>query len=138
MIYFSVLMMKKTLTLVGILTLGIGLGSFSFASSGALAQTGLEYDASFKTAVEKVAGLRISLFDFKTQLEKLDKASKEQHSGEFDAQYKEMRAEIVKVIQNIDYSTTKITRTLKALYKYKQDLQKSLIELKETQQHLEI
>lgn len=131
-------MMKKTLTLAGILTLGMGLGSFAFASSGSLVQTGLEYDATFKTAVEKVAGLRISLFDFKAQLEKLDKASKEKNSGELDTQYKEVRAEMVKVIQDIDYSTSKITRTLKALYNYKQDLQKSLSELKETKQHLEI
>ncbi len=131
-------MMKKTLTLAGMLALGMGFGSFAFASSGALVQTGLEYDASFKTAVEKVAGLRISLFDFKAQLEKLDKASKEKNSGELDTQYKEVRAEMVKVIQDIDYSTSKITRTLKALYNYKQDLQKSLSELKETKQHLEI
>ena len=131
-------MMKRTLTLAGILGLGIGLGSFSFASSSSQAQTGLEYDASFKTAVEKVAGLRISLFDFKTQLDKLDKASKEQHSGEFNSQYKEVRTEMVKVIQDIDHSTAKITRTLKALYNYKQDLQTSLTELKETKQHLEI
>ena len=73
-------MMKKTLTLAGILAFGMGLGSFAFASSGALVQTGLENDASFKTAVEKVAGLRISLFDFKAQLEKMDKASKAEHS----------------------------------------------------------
>lgn len=130
--------MKKTLTSFGIFALSLGIGAFVSASSGSLVQTGVEYDASFATAVEKVAGLRLSLFDFKAQLEKLDKASKEKNSGELDSQYKEVRAEMVKVIQDIDFSTAKITRTLKALYTYKQELQKVLTELKETKQHLEV
>ena len=45
---------------------------------------------------------------------------------------------MVRVIQDIDRSTVKITRTLKALYAYKLKLQESIKELQETKQHLEI
>lgn len=55
-----------------------------------------------------------------------------------ESQYKEVRSEIVRVIQDIDRSTMKITRTLKALYSYKLNLQKTLQELQETKQHLEV
>lgn len=68
----------------------------------------------------------------------MDKASKEKNKGELEAQYKEVRSEMVRVIQDIDRSTTKITRTLKALYSYKLNLQKTLQELQETKQHLEV
>lgn len=68
----------------------------------------------------------------------MDKTSKEKNKGEFETQYKEVRAEMVRVIQDIDTSTVKITRTLKSLYAYKLKLQESIKELEETKQHLEI
>ncbi|RKW24504.1 hypothetical protein D8B45_02130 [Candidatus Gracilibacteria bacterium] len=95
-------------------------------------------DSAFKTAVDQVAGLRLSLFDFKKKLDQMDSSTKELHAGEFDAEYKLIRAEMVKVIQDIDYSTAKITRTLRTLYTHKQNLQKTLDELQETRKHLEI
>lgn len=95
-------------------------------------------DSAFKTAVDQVAGLRLSLFDFKKKLDQMDSSTKELHAGEFDAEYKLIRAEMVKVIQDIDYSTAKITRMLRTLYTHKQNLQKTLDELQETRKHLEI
>lgn len=105
----------------------------SVASQEAMLQ-----DSAFKTAVDQVAGLRLSLFDFKKKLDQMDSSTKELHAGEFDAEYKLIRAEMVKVIQDIDYSTAKITRTLRTLYTHKQNLQKTLDELQETRKHLEI
>lgn len=101
-------------------------------------QQELAQDAVFRAAVDQVATLRLNLFDFKEKLVLMDKASKEKNKGELEAQYKEVRSEMVRVIQDIDRSTTKITRTLKALYSYKLNLQKTLQELQETKQHLEV
>ncbi|RAL56978.1 hypothetical protein BSK20_01755 [SR1 bacterium human oral taxon HOT-345] len=110
-----------------------GGSAVSVASQEAMLQ-----DSAFKTAVDQVAGLRLSLFDFKKKLDQMDSSTKELHAGEFDAEYKLIRAEMVKVIQDIDYSTAKITRTLRTLYTHKQNLQKTLDELQETRKHLEI
>lgn len=101
-------------------------------------QSELHQDSVFRTAVDQVANLRLSLFDFRKQLVSMDKASKEKNKGEFETQYKEVRSEMVRVIQDIDTSTVKITRTLKSLYAYKLKLQESIKELEETKQHLEI
>ncbi|MFC2495005.1 MAG: murein hydrolase activator EnvC family protein [Candidatus Absconditicoccaceae bacterium] len=111
----------------------LGGSAVSVASQEAMLQ-----DSAFKTAVDQVAGLRLSLFDFKKKLDQMDSSTKELHAGEFDAEYKLIRAEMVKVIQDIDYSTAKITRTLRTLYTHKQNLQKTLDELQETRKHLEI
>ena len=111
----------------------LGWSAVSVASQEEMLQ-----DSAFKTAVDQVAGLRLSLFDFKKKLDQMDSSTKELHAGEFDAEYKLIRAEMVKVIQDIDYSTAKITRTLRTLYTYKQNLQKTLDELQETRKHLEI
>ena len=109
-----------------------------FAQSAPQTSSELMQDASFRTAVDQVAQLRLSLFDFKDRLAKMDKLSKEKNKGELEEQYKEVRSEMVKVIQDIDFSTQKITRTLKALYAYKLQLQEQLQALKETKQHLEV
>jgi prefoldin subunit 5 len=45
---------------------------------------------------------------------------------------------MVKVIQDINNSTQKITSTLKSLYKYKEALKENIETLNETKQHLEI
>ena len=111
----------------------LGWSAVSVASQEEMLQ-----DSAFKTAVDQVAGLRLSLFDFKKKLDQMDSSTKELHAGEFDAEYKLIRAEMVKVIQDIDYSTAKITRTLRTLYTHKQNLQKTLDELQETRKHLEI
>jgi septal ring factor EnvC (AmiA/AmiB activator) len=80
----------------------------------------------------------LSIYDFKDRLAKMDKASRNWDNWEFDDQYKEIREEIVKVIQDIDYSTAKITRTLRALYEYKNQLSENKKVLEETRGHLEV
>lgn len=112
--------------------------NMTFAQTTGVQQLELTQDAVFRTAVDQVANLRLSLFDFRKQLVLMDKASKEKNKGELETQYKEVRSEMVRVIQDIDRSTIKITRTLKALYSYKLKLQESIQELQETKQHLEI
>ena len=95
-------------------------------------------DISFRSAVEQVTELRNSLSLFKNRLNEMDAASKEKHDWTLDEQYKEVRTEMVKVIQDINNSTQKITSTLKSLYKYKEALKENIETLNETKQHLEI
>ncbi|MBQ9553404.1 hypothetical protein IJU97_00030 [bacterium] len=45
---------------------------------------------------------------------------------------------MVKVIQDINISTQKMSATLKALYKYREELKENIEVLNETKQHLEI
>jgi hypothetical protein len=55
-----------------------------------------------------------------------------------DAQYKEVRTEMVKVIQDISASTQKMTTTIQTLYKFREELQKNIKLLDETKYHLEV
>lgn len=130
--------MKKTFLMTLVSFLSLTLCSAVAAQSWDAAENELLQDATFKSAVNQVADLRLSLFDFKDKLAKMDASSKEKNDGELDTQYKEVRSEMVKVIQDIDYSTAKITRTLKSLYSYKLKLQENLQLLNETKEHLEI
>lgn len=98
----------------------------------------LAQDAAFKTAVDEVAGLRLSVDDFKQKLLQLDQKSKEQNKGKLDMQYRAAREEMVRVIQNLDVSTAKISRLLKQLYDFKIRLKDELSLLKETQGHLKL
>jgi geranylgeranyl pyrophosphate synthase len=75
---------------------------------------------------------------FKNRLYEMDTTSKENHEGNLDEQYKEVRTEMVKVIQDINISTQKLTSTLRSLYKYREELKENLEVLNETKQHLEI
>ena len=129
--------MKKNL-LLGIIVLFALFWGILFAETGDDSLTWVEQDSSFKAAVEQVASLRLSIYDFKDRLAKMDKASRNWDNWEFDDQYKEIREEIVKVIQDIDYSTAKITRTLRALYEYKNQLSENKKVLEETRGHLEV
>lgn len=88
--------------------------------------------------MEEVAGLRLSVFDFKDKLSRMDAKEKKENEGTLDEQYKAVRSEMVKVIQDIDYSTEKMTKTLQSLYASKQKLQKNLNILSETRNHLNI
>lgn len=129
--------MKKNLLLGIIVSFALFWGVL-FAETGDDSLTWVEQDSSFKAAVEQVASLRLSIYDFKDRLAKMDKASRNWDNWEFDDQYKEIREEIVKVIQDIDYSTAKITRTLRALYEYKNQLSENKKVLEETRGHLEV
>jgi DNA integrity scanning protein DisA with diadenylate cyclase activity len=75
---------------------------------------------------------------FKDRLAELDSASKEKHEGQLDEQYKEIRQEMVKVIQDISSSTQKVTQTIQTLYKFREELQKNIKILDETKYHLEV
>jgi Tfp pilus assembly PilM family ATPase len=55
-----------------------------------------------------------------------------------DDQYKEVRTEMVKVIQDISASTQKMTTTIQTLYKFREELQKNIKLLDETKYHLEV
>jgi hypothetical protein len=55
-----------------------------------------------------------------------------------DQQYKEIRTEIVRVIQDISASTQKMTTTIQTLYKFREELQKNIKILDETKYHLEV
>lgn len=129
--------MKKNLLLGIIVSFALFWGIL-FAETGDDSLTWVEQDSSFKAAVEQVASLRLSIYDFRDRLAKMDKASRNWDNWEFDDQYKEIREEIVKVIQDIDYSTAKITRTLRALYEYKNQLSENKKVLEETRGHLEV
>jgi len=129
--------MKKNVLLGIIVSFALFWGVL-FAETGDDSLTWVEQDSSFKAAVEQVASLRLSIYDFKDRLAKMDKASRNWDNWEFDDQYKEIREEIVKVIQDIDYSTAKITRTLRALYEYKNQLSENKKVLEETRGHLEV
>lgn len=95
-------------------------------------------DQVFRTAVDEVADLRLSLFGFRQQLGEIDKAEKQKKNGRLDQKYKEVRSEMVKVIQDIDNSSMRISKLLQQLYQYKQDLTSELSLLQTTRQHLEI
>ncbi|MBR2158189.1 hypothetical protein IJ913_02055 [bacterium] len=55
-----------------------------------------------------------------------------------DEQYKEVRSEMVKVIQDINASTQKMTTTIQTLYRFREELQKNVKVLEETKYHLEV
>ena len=95
-------------------------------------------DTSFRSAVEQVTDLKNSITLFKNKLSEMDEASKDKHQWTLDDQYKEVRTEMVKVIQDINISTQKMSATLKALYKYREELKENIEVLNETKQHLEI
>lgn len=95
-------------------------------------------DQVFRTAVDEVADLRLSLFGFRQQLGEIDKAEKQKKNGRLDQKYKEVRSEMVKVIQDIDNSSMRISKLLQQLYQYKQDLTSELSLLQTARQHLEI
>ena len=95
-------------------------------------------DISFRSAIEQVTSLKNSVNMFKNRLYEMDTTDKEKHEGSLDEQYKEVRTEMVKVIQDINISTQKLTSTLRSLYKYREELRENLDVLNETKQHLEI
>ena len=88
--------MKKNLLLGIIVSFALFWGVL-FAETGDDSLTWVEQDSSFKAAVEQVASLRLSIYDFKDRLAKMDKASRNWDNWEFDDQYKEIREEIVKL-----------------------------------------
>ena len=57
-------------------------------------------DTSFRSAVEQVTDLKNSITLFKNKLSEMDEASKDKHQWTLDDQYKEVRTEMVKVIQD--------------------------------------
>ncbi|MDO4714616.1 MAG: hypothetical protein Q4B28_08555 [bacterium] len=115
------------------------LGSMPLFVNGAGSQQeALLQDQVFRSAVDEVADLRLSLFGFRQQLGQMDKAEKEKKNGRLDQKYKEVRSEMVKVIQDIDNSSMRITKLLQQLYQYKQELTAELETLQMTKQHLEI
>ncbi len=95
-------------------------------------------DISFRNAIEQVSWLKNSLKVFKERLAEMDSVSKWRHEGELDDQYKEVRTEMVKVIQDISASTQKMTTTIQTLYKFREELQKNIKLLDETKYHLEV
>ena len=95
-------------------------------------------DISFRNAIEQVSWLKNSLIIFKQRLAEMDEASKDNHGWELDDQYKEVRSEIVKVIQDINASTQKMTTTIQTLYRFREELQKNVKVLEETKYHLEV
>lgn len=112
------------------------LQNLSFATGEVL--DSVAQDASFKTAVNDVAGLRLSVEDFKQKLLLLDQKSRDNNKGKIDEQYRAAREEMVRVIQTLDVSTAKIGRLLKQLYSFKMRLKDELQVLKETQGHLQV
>lgn len=117
-----------------------------FASFGTVFATGaiadnmlngdLTQDASFKSAVSNLAQLRLSVEGFRTQLAEMDKI--ESSKSKANQNYQEAREEILKIIQNIDDSSQKLTKLLRKLYVYKQRLQEALDELVETRGNIEV
>lgn len=117
-----------------------------FASFGTVFATGaiadnmlngdLAQDASFKSAVSNLAQLRLSVEGFRTQLAEMDKT--ESSKSKANQNYQEAREEILKIIQNIDDSSQKLTKLLRKLYVYKQRLQEALDELVETRGNIEV
>ena len=95
-------------------------------------------DISFRNAIEQVSWLKNSLIIFKQRLAEMDEASKDNHGWELDDQYKEVRSEMVKVIQDINASTQKMTTTIQTLYRFREELQKNVKVLEETKYHLEV
>ena len=95
-------------------------------------------DISFRNAIEQVSWLKNSLIIFKQRLAEMDEASKDNHGWELDEQYKEVRSEMVKVIQDINASTQKMTTTIQTLYRFREELQKNVKVLEETKYHLEV
>lgn len=98
----------------------------------------LAQDEAFKVAVDQVTEVRVWLFDFRKQLLQIDEAEKNKNRGRLDQNYKQARSEMVKVIQDIDNSSLKITSLLNQLYQHKVNLKQELANLTETKQNLEI
>lgn len=75
---------------------------------------------------------------FRNQLSDIDTAERAKNSGKLDENYKQARAEMVKIIQNLDDSSLRISKLLQKLFAYKNQLQNSISELGETRNNLEI
>ena len=104
----------------------------------ALLGSELSQDAAFKSAVDEVTYLRLSLFDFRQSLKQMDAAEREKNQGKLDQQYKEARVEMIKVIHDLDNSSLRITKLLQRLYEYKLKLTEQIQQLTETKGHLEV
>ena len=92
----------------------------------------LSQDAAFKSAVDEVTYLRLSLFDFRQSLKQMDAAEREKNQGKLDQQYKEARVEMIKVIHDLDNSSLRITKLLQRLYEYKLKLTEQIQQPKDT------
>ena len=110
----------------------------SLSGDVALLGSELSQDAAFKSAVDEVTYLRLSLFDFRQSLKQMDAAEREKNQGKLDQQYKEARVEMIKVIHDLDNSSLRITKLLQRLYKYKLKLTEQIQQLTETKGHLEV
>ena len=104
----------------------------------ALLGSELSQDAAFKSAVDEVTYLRLSLFDFRQSLKQMDAAEREKNQGKLDQQYKEARVEMIKVIHDLDNSSLRIAKLLQRLYEYKLKLTEQIQQLTETKGHLEV
>lgn len=110
----------------------------SFSWDVAVLGSELSQDAAFKSAVDEVTYLRLSLFDFRQSLKQMDAAEREKNQGKLDQQYKEARVEMIKVIHDLDNSSLRITKLLQRLYEYKLKLTEQIQQLTETKGHLEV
>jgi len=83
-------------------------------------------------AINRVASLQSDIETITNELFKLDEEEKAKNPG-MTTNYRQARAEIVRVISSINSANTKLSTSLNKLIKYQKQMKEFLKELKETQ-----
>lgn len=87
-----------------------------------------------KWAVQNINDLEKSVDDITKQLYELDTAEKSWDNSVISEKYREVRAEIVRVITDINQTTKKVANTLRKIAVYKKEIMKTVDELQNTRE----
>ncbi len=102
------------------------------------AQSNSTIDSNIQKAVEELAELKKSVPLIADELFVLDKKQKEEGDGTLQESYREVRAEVVKVIQDLDRSSKEISVKLQEFSSILVQLSSTIKQLEQTQDHLQV
>lgn len=130
-ILFSIVQMKKFWIYMFII-LGLTIGFVKWQESYQSQENLDNFDE--KWAVQNINDLEKSVDDITQQLYDLDTAEKSWDNSVISEKYREVRAEIVRVITDINQTTKKVANTLRKIAVYKKEILKTAEELKNTRE----
>ena len=96
------------------------------------------HDAAIEKALQEVGGLKSSVPLLTDELFALDRAQRAENDGQLQVNYREVRDEMVKIIQDIDRSSKSISIKLQEFSRYLVEIRGGLKQLEQTQYHLEV
>src|SRR5574344_1929218 len=102
------------------------------------AQSNSTIDSNIQKAVEELAELKKSVPLIADELFVLDKKQKEEGDGTLQESSREVSAEVVKVIQDLDRSSKEISVKLQEFSSILVQLSSTIKQLEQTQDHLQV